>query len=373
MKLIVGDLSPEQLKYSANYIGSKMRLVNWIWSHTPPQMDSVLDAFSGSSVVGYTYKTKGLRVVANDRLRWNYHAACAIIENSSITLDENEVERLLVHHGGVYTFVQEKFADLFFKPGVHKVIDTIRTNIELSQSGFKESIALFALARTCVTCRPGGFGHFCSSTEMGFDSGDSPEEFAQRFRETVQMINALVFDNGQVNRATNLDVNDALAEADVELAYFDPPYATEFSVTNYEKTYHFVEGLMTYWRDKEFTEGSKLNTYKTTHEVVTRKSAYGFFRRFLGSAQHIPHWIISYRDKAYPDEEEMAKIIEEFGRISQLESKEHKYYITTAHSDASQANELIYICRDPATILKEDTRPQADAQSAWDDLENQLF
>jgi len=32
----------------------------------------------------------------------------------------------------------------------------------------------------------------------------------------------------------------------VDLAYFAPPYATEFSTTNYEKAYHFVEGLMAY-------------------------------------------------------------------------------------------------------------------------------
>ena len=373
MKLIVGDLTPERLKYSANYIGSKMRLVNWIWQHTPPQMDSVIDAFCGSSVVGYMYKTKGLQVISNDRLKFSYHTSRAIIENNHIRLNDIEVQRLLVDHSGVKTFVQEKFGDLFFKPGVHKWIDIIRSNIEISQHGYQEDIALFALARTCVTCRGGGFGHFSSSTSFGDRYNDEPDEFVQRFKNNVKMINALVINNDQQNLAINLDINEALSQANVDLAYFDPPYATEFSVTNYEKTYHFIEGLMTYWKDKEFTEGSKLNTYKTTHEVVTRRSAYNFFRRFLGSAQHIPHWIISYRDKAYPNEDEMAAIIEEFGRISHLESKEHQYYITTAHSDASLANELIYICRDPATELKEDLRPKADEQSAWDDLESQLF
>jgi len=56
--------SPEQRpKYITNYIGSKQKLVDWIWRHTPEEVESVVDAFSGSAVVAYMYKTKGLRVL----------------------------------------------------------------------------------------------------------------------------------------------------------------------------------------------------------------------------------------------------------------------------------------------------------------------
>jgi len=379
MKLIIGELTPERLKYSANYIGSKMRLVNWIWTHTPPGVESVIDAFSGSAVVGYMYKTKGLRVIANDRLKYCYHTARAIIENNNVLLDPAEVDRLLVDHSGVRTFVREKFGELFFKPGVHRWIDIIRSNIEISQHGYQRDIALFALARTCVTCRGGGFGHFSSSTNFGERFNDEPDAFVKRFRNSVKMINALVIDNEKENHAFNGDVNNALAMTRndpalaVDLAYFDPPYATQFSVTNYEKTYHFVEGLMDYWEGKVFSEKSKLNTYETNHEVVTRRSAYDFFRDYLENAQHIPHWIISYRDKAYPNEKEMARIIKEFGRDTRLESKEHQYYITTAHSDASLANELLYICNDPSAPQHGPFDEGADEQKMWKSLEEQLF
>jgi len=36
------------------------------------------------------------------------------------------------------------------------------------------------------------------------------------------------------------------------------PYATEFSITNYEKAYHFVEGLMTYWKRLKLVEDLKV-------------------------------------------------------------------------------------------------------------------
>jgi hypothetical protein len=60
----------EQPKYITNYIGSKQKLVDWIWKHTPEGVESAADAFSGSAVVAYMYKTKGLRVLANDQLRY---------------------------------------------------------------------------------------------------------------------------------------------------------------------------------------------------------------------------------------------------------------------------------------------------------------
>ena len=85
----------ERPKYITNYIGSKQKLVDWIWKATPETAKSVVDAFSGSSVVGYMYKSKGLAVHSNDRLRYCFHIARAIVENDSVTLSDEEIESLL--------------------------------------------------------------------------------------------------------------------------------------------------------------------------------------------------------------------------------------------------------------------------------------
>ena len=82
--------------YVTNFIGSKQKLTDWIWLNTPDDVKSVLDAFSGSAVVGYMYKQKGLRVVCNDRLRYCYHIARAIVENQKTTLSEEDLEMLLI-------------------------------------------------------------------------------------------------------------------------------------------------------------------------------------------------------------------------------------------------------------------------------------
>ena len=82
----------ERPKYITNYIGSKQKLVEWIWQSTPDGVTSAFDAFSGSSVVGYLYKSKGLRVVANDKLRYAWHVARALVENSGTRLTDADIE-----------------------------------------------------------------------------------------------------------------------------------------------------------------------------------------------------------------------------------------------------------------------------------------
>jgi adenine-specific DNA-methyltransferase len=336
------ELPPEKRpKYITNYIGSKQKLVDWIWKHTPEGAGTVLDAFSGSAVVAYMYKTKGLQVIANDRLRYCHHAAKAIIENNSVRLSEDEIEALLADNAKAGSFVQDNFKGIFFAKGVHALIDTIRANCD-KLSGFKKDIALFGLGKTCMSGK-GGFGHFSSSTDYGRRQ-DTPDEFKDRLRKNLQRINALVFDNDKENKAHRQDINDLLPKAKADLAYFDPPYATEFSTTNYERAYHFVEGLMTYWEGLEIKADTKVKYYETDHKTVTKANASEFFQTFLGNAKHIPHWLISYRDHAYPNEQEMKRIIGSFGKQSRMKSKDHHYAITSKHGEASNAKERLFVC-----------------------------
>ncbi len=348
------ELPPEKRpKYITNYIGSKQKLVDWIWKHTPEGTGTVLDAFSGSAVVAYMYKTKGLQVIANDRLRYCHHAAKAIIENNSVRLSEDEIEALLADNAKAGSFVQDNFKGIFFAKGVHALIDIIRANCD-KLSGFKKDIALFGLGKTCMSGK-GGFGHFSSSTDYGRRQ-DTPDEFKDRLRKNLQRINALVFDNDKENKAHRQDINDLLPKAKADLAYFDPPYATEFSTTNYERAYHFVEGLMTYWEGLEIKADTKVKYYETDHKTVTKANASEFFQTFLGNAKHIPHWLISYRDHAYPNEQEMKRIIGSFGKQSRMKSKDHHYAITSKHGEASNAKERLFVCA-----------PGAKASAEWEE------
>jgi adenine-specific DNA-methyltransferase len=329
----------ERPRYVTNYIGSKQKLVEWIWKNTPEAVESVVDAFSGSAVVAYMYKSRGLKVVANDRLRYAWHTARAIIENDKATLGAEEIDALLADNPKAGTFVHDTFKGLFFEEGVHAVIDAIRANCD-ALSGYKKDLALFALGKSCAS---GGFGHFTSTQESGLRKG-GPDDFRERFRRNAERINALVFANGEACKALCRDVNEVLPETKADLAYFDPPYATEFSTTNYERAYHFVEGLMTYWEGLKIVGDSKTRFFESDHETVTKGNAKAFFERVLGGAKHLGHWLISYRDHAYPNEEEMKAIIAALGREATLKSTDHQYLISGQNNEASKAKEYLFIC-----------------------------
>ncbi|MDP8238477.1 MAG: DNA adenine methylase, partial [Candidatus Hatepunaea meridiana] len=338
--------------YITNYIGSKQKLVDWIWVHTPDSVKSVLDAFSGSAVVGYMFKTKGLRVVANDRLRYCYHIARAIIENNSVTLTDDEIEALLKSNSKAGDFVQETFRGKFFQSGVHGIIDTIRFNIDQLKS-YKKDIALFALGKTCISAA-GSYGHFGSASRGGGNRrADTPKEFTERFNSTIIRINELVFDNDKENRAFNKDILDIFSDVKVDLAYFDPPYATEFSTTNYESTYHFIEGLMTYWKGLEIDEKSRVKKYHNDHQTVTQANAEEFFDNVLEKAKGIKYWIISYRDHAYPNESKMKSLIDKHNKTSRMKSKDHSYSMAGQNrsGEASHAKEHLFIC-EPKSATK---------------------
>ena len=335
------DLPP----YVTNYIGSKQKLVDWIWVHTPDGVTSALDAFSGSAVVGYMYKAKGLRVVANDRLRYCYHIARAIIENNSVTISDEELDALLKSNPKAGDFVQETFRAKFFQSGVHQIIDNIRLNIDDLQ-GYKKDIALFALAKTCIS-GSGSYGHFASTSRgNGNRQADTPKAFTDRFRDNIVRINSLVFDNGKENKVFCKEILEVIPEVKVDLAYFDPPYATEYSTTNYETSYHFVEGLMTYWKGLEIDKNSRVKKFLTDHKTVTQTNSDEFFDGFLDKAKGIKHWIISYRDHAYPNEAKMKKLIDKHGKESRMFSRDHSYSMAGQNrsGEASHGKEHIFVC-----------------------------
>lgn len=345
LELATEELPEEKRpKYITNFIGSKQKLVDWIWANTPEDAASVLDAFSGSSVVGYMYKTKGLRVFSNDRLSYCYHVARAIVENNNTRLTEQEIDALLTDKNAqAGDFIRKSFKGVFFKDETLALLDNLRANVD-ALSGIKKSMALFALGKTCVS--GGGFGHFNTTTEEG-KRHYTPSSFIEYYRRNLYRINALVFDNGKENKAFNGDIVDVAPGIKADLVYFDPPYATQFSSTHYEKAYHFVEGLMTYWKDKEIDPSKKVRSYRIETEGVTPENAKEFFTGFLNSSKHIPHWLISYRDKAYPTESEIKQLVAAAGKDVRMKSREHEYSITKIHGDASHAMERLFICAPP--------------------------
>ncbi len=313
----------------------------------------MLDAFCGSAAVAYMYKTKGLQVTASDRLRFCHHMARAIIENSNTKLTEADIETVLSDNANAGTYVYDNYKQMYFHKGVHQRIDLIRANIE-NLKGYKRDIALFALGRACMQATD--HGHF-SSRKPDSRSIFNADEFDKAFRKFATKISMLVFDNGQENKALVGDIEKVLPQVQADLVYFDPPYATQFSAANYTAMYHFVEGLMTYWQGMELRKDTALKSFKTDDKGISAKTAPAFFETFLTAAQHFPVWLLSYRDKAFPNERQMKTLFQKLGRISRMRSKDHTYtQFNKGKTEANQPKERLFL------VVKDGPKSQAEVE-----------
>ena len=153
-------------KYSTNYIGSKQKLVDWMWRNTPDGVSSVLDAFSGSAVVAPCTNPKVCEFLPMTVFA-TVTAARAIIENSSTRLSERD-RKAAGGQSQSQDLVQDNFKGIFFPKGVHALIDSLRANCD-DLSGYKKGHLRCLLLENLK--RQGGFHVFLRKRQ------DTPDEF----------------------------------------------------------------------------------------------------------------------------------------------------------------------------------------------------
>ena len=317
---------PEQVSAypPTRFMGSKSKLLSEIWSVASQfNVDTVVDLFSGSGIVGYMFKAQGKSVVSNDYMAMSATFTKAMIENNTVTLPLEEAERLLVAQKESDHFVSTKFQGLYYTDEENDLIDTLRTNIAAIPDPYKHAIAMTALIRACTKKRPRGIFTY---TGHRYDDGrkDLQKSLAEQFLEAVEAVNSAVFDNGKVNRSKHGDAMDLRVEQ-ADLVYIDPPYYSPLSDNEYVRRYHFVEGLARDWKGveiQEHTQTKKFKSYPTPFS--TRKGAADAFDRlFKKFANSI--LIVSYSSNSLPTQDEMVAIMAKYKKHVEVIPIDYKY------------------------------------------------
>ena len=244
----------------SRYMGSKNKIINELWSILRNyNFDTFFDAFAGSNVVSYFIKCQGKEVITNDFMKISYLASKAIIENSSIKIDGNEIDFILTNKNKS-NFISKKFKDLYFTNSENNFLDKVSSNIFELQNEYKKAIALSALVRACMKKRPRGIFTYIGQR---YDDGrkDIKISLKEHFLKNIEMFNSAVFDNGRNCKAENEYTENISINTD--LVYFDPPYFTPNSDNDYVRRYHFVEGLVRNWKDLEIQEKTKTKKFKS--------------------------------------------------------------------------------------------------------------
>lgn len=317
---------PEQVSAypPTRFMGSKSKLLSEIWSVASQfNVDTVVDLFSGSGIVGYMFKAQGKSVISNDYMAMSATFTKAMIENNTVTLPLEEAKRLLVAHKESDHFVSTKFQGLYYTDEENDLIDTLRTNIAAIRDPYKHAIAMTALIRACTKKRPRGIFTY---TGHRYDDGrkDLQKSLAEQFLEAVEAVNSAVFDNGKVNRSKHGDAMDLRVEQ-ADLVYIDPPYYSLLSDNEYVRRYHFVEGLARDWKGveiQEHTQTKKFKSYPTPFS--TRKGAADafdrLFKKFTNSIL-----MVSYSSNSLPTQDEMVAMMAKYKEHVEVIPIDYKY------------------------------------------------
>ena len=193
---------------STRYQGSKVKLVDWIWTQIGDlDFTTCLDAFGGTGAVAYRLKQAGKQVTYNDWLKFNYYFGLVLIENDQTHLDSDEVNWLLGKYNSQITYprlIRDNFHDIYFTDEENAWLDQTITNIRQLTDPYKFALAFFALAQACIIKRPYNLFHrknlYIRQAEVERSFGNKTtwdKPFEEWFRTFATEANQAVFDKAQ--------------------------------------------------------------------------------------------------------------------------------------------------------------------------------
>ncbi|MGM9694421.1 MAG: DNA adenine methylase [Alloprevotella sp.] len=331
------------------YLGAKYVHRHWIAQHIPNDCKVVLDAFGGSQTVAYLMKQLGKQTLTNDFMGFSDQIGKALVENSSVTLDEKDVAMLFSENQNPseYSLMETLFSGLFFTQPEAALLDSFRSNVDRLDDKYKRALAFTVMCRSLT--RKVTMGHFAHTQALNYAS--NPERIKRNkslirplkdiFLELLSQYNSAIFDNKQENRSYNENILDLLpCMKNVDLVYFDPPYCN--SHADYQSFYHLLETFVEYWKDKTFVNGTKRYSPKRYSGFDKVKDATRNLGLMFEQSRNIPTWLVSYNDRSYPDIDTMVGMIEPYKRVRVV----RKQYDNSRGGKGSVAgsSEVLLVC-----------------------------
>ncbi|MBB1074209.1 DNA adenine methylase [Rhodoferax sp. 4810] len=213
------------------YAGSKLKLIPHILSlFDDLTVRTVLDGFSGTTRVSQAFAQLGLQVISNDISEWSYIFGVCYLKNRkppaayTALIDHlNAVPGydgwFTTHYGGYDYAGNATQLDGNKKPWqIHNTrkIDGIRDEIDaLGLPEIDRAVALTSLMLAMDEV-DNTLGHFTSYLR----------QWSPRSYRSLQLKIPRVFINNQDNIVLKEDIFDTIQHAQVDFAYFDPPYGS---------------------------------------------------------------------------------------------------------------------------------------------------
>ena len=313
----VEDLSIIRTKHhihdfpTTRYYGSKKRLLGWIYECIKDLFFKiVLDGFGGMASVFLLMKSMGKSVTFNDALMSNCISAKALLANQVPFDSDEEVDVFFDSVKPENGFIYRKFKGKFYLLEENSWLDGVIQMINL-QPEPKRNAYLYCLFQACLQKRPFNLFHRANleirtnkSIKKTFGNQttwDTPFPILSKraYRELKRAV-------WRSPRHTNVMLPTDVSEINTgyDLVYLDPPYINPTdSGDDYQRRYHFLDGLCKYDQWSELIDESYKNFQlkKQPHICEWQNKSYFKERLFDLIMKHSSSIVVlSYVDDAYP-------------------------------------------------------------------------
>ncbi len=325
---------------STRYQGSKRKIAQRIVSELS-ELDyaSVLDAFGGTGAVSYAFKIAGKHVTYNDTLRFNEQIGVALIENDSVTLDDDATANIGERRDGVTygSVIQNNFSGIYFTDEENQWLDVAVGNIRAMGNRFAQSLAWFSLFQSAMSKRPYNLFHrrnlYMRTSEVERSFGNKKtwdRSFEDHFRKFAALANASIVDGGNHCVACCKDAMDFNAR-DMDLVYIDPPYVSASGTgVDYHSFYHFLEGMMHYddWSGMIDRNSKHLRLLSEKNGWCSEKTNEKMFHLIFEKYESCLI-AVSYRSDGSPSIEVLVSLLNRFkANVRVVDISRHQYALS---------------------------------------------
>jgi hypothetical protein len=275
------------------------------------KFSSVALPFSGEPNLGWQLKRRDVRVAANDPFLWSFTKAKALIENSSLRLEEADFEAVLEDAYAPQDDLANESLSKWFNEADAWWFDNVRLNAEKLEDEHKRALALTV-------------GMMVGDYVLSFDKQTSdlrePLALSRVFRQMAALLPE-PHDNSLRHQSSNQDLRSFVAERQhTDLLFLRlpaPVLQAEVSRGSSSWREEWLQGGDRFWSDFDKRRAGRLGG-----PVQSKQQYLGLVEDLLRTASHIPLWAIAYTENGFISGEELMETVGHIRRVEAIYVKD---------------------------------------------------